>query len=231
VVASGAGTMDVYLQIWGYWGAGAQVNDPTSSIFGVSPNYAMFDADGTLRLFGNATTYKDELYALVGQRLESPASDLALNLAEASVTFENGARITDYVTMDIQLNHDWAVGTPVYPHLHWWQASATLPNWLIQYRWQVNGGTKTTAWTSAARASEAFTYSSGTLNQITKFPTITPPSGSGLSDILQVRIIRDKINTSGLFGGSDGLAANVDAVSFDIHKKIDGFGSNEEYVK
>ena len=89
----------------------------------------------------------------------------------------------------------------------------------------------TTAWTSQAYTGHAFTYTSGTLNQITQMGTITPPPGCGISDIVQIRVLRDNDNDSTLFAGADPLAADVDAVNFDVHIEIDSFGSNQEYVK
>lgn len=196
-------------------------------------NYAIFEADGTLVFYGDATTWRDELQPLTGSRLESPASDIALNLAEGSVTFQADATYaTDYVTTSLQLNHDWMLGTVICPHLHWWQVSANVPNWLLGYRWQKQGSAKTTAWTNLAISSHIFTYSAGTLNQISEWADITPPSGYGeVSDIVQFRVYRDTTNASTLFGGADPEEADVDAVNFDIHIKTDTLGSREEYSK
>lgn len=196
-------------------------------------NYSEFEADGTLQALGNATCWRDELQSLTGARLQSPASDVVENIAEASITFETGARYaTDYVTTNHQLNHDWALGTQVHPHLHWWQVSANVPNWLIGYRWQKGGGAKTTAWTNITPSGHKFTYTSGTLNQITEFTAITPPVGYGeVSDIIQFRIYRDVTNASTLFGGADPEGSNVDAVNFDCHITVDTLGSRQEYAK
>ena len=196
-------------------------------------NYSEFESDGTLVAVGDAVAWRDELQPLTGSRLESPSSDIVLNLAEGSVTFETGARYaTDYVTTSLQLNHDWELGTNIHAHLHWWQVSANVPNWLLGYRWQKQGDTKTTSWTNLAIDSHIFTYSAGTLNQISEWAEITPPVGYGqVSDIVQFRIYRDVTNASTLFGGADPEAADVDAVNFDIHIEVDTLGSRQEYVK
>ena len=197
----------------------------------VGGDYVSINATtGTLSLVGGATTFKDLLQSLIGQKLESPSSDVTLNAAEGTLTFEDSSTILDYVIMNIQMGHDWKIGSTIYPHLHWWQASADIPNWLIQYRWQVEGTAKTTAWSPLAYTTHAFTYVSGTMNQITKFGAITPPVGASLSDIVQFRVVRDRTNVSTLFG-VDPLNADVEAINFDIHYEIDGFGSGEEYIK
>lgn len=73
--------------------------------------------------------------------------------------------------------------------------------------------------------------SRGALNQITDFNDITPPAGDGISNQLQVRIIRDTGNASGLFAGADGLAGDAYVTDFDTHKESDSLGSNSEYSK
>lgn len=133
--------------------------------------------------------------------------------------------------MNVQLNHDWLIGSDIRPHLHWWQANSNIPNWLVQYRWQVQGATKVTAWSGIPWSGGLATYASGVLNQITNFGSISPPVSAGLSDIVQFRLLRDTDNDSGLFSGTDPYTGNVDAVNFDIHYQIDGFGSDEEYIK
>lgn len=194
-------------------------------------NFTEFETDGTMEALGNATTWRDELGPLIGQRLESPGSDIVQNNAEGTLTFKASATLTDYVTYALQLNHDWDVGENVEFHLHWWQVSANIPNWMIQYRWQVNGEARTAGWTSSAWDNNVFAYSAGTLNQITEFGTITPPVSAGLSDIFQVRLIRDTANASTLFAGADPEAADVEAMSSDMHRTSNTMGSREEYVK
>lgn len=198
---------------------------------GDEENFVEIDQTGNMRFAGSSTIWRDELGPLIGQKLETPGSHIVQNAAEGSLTFKPTSDLSDYVVMPLQINHDWLLGSVVKPHLHWWQAAASLPNWLLQHRWQVQGGLKTTAWTSAAPVAHVFAYVSGTLNQISRFGDITPPAGYGLSDILQLRLLRDASNASGLFAGADPLGSNVDGVSFDCHLERDSFGSRQEYVK
>jgi hypothetical protein len=194
-------------------------------------NFTGFEDDGTMVFNGDATVYDDMLNQLIGQRLESPSSNVIQNNAEGSLTFQTDATTLDYVTMSVQLSHRWKAGSTIYPHLHWWQAQSNIPNWLLQYRWQRQGQDKTTTWTSVKINDNAFTYVSGTLNQISGFPAISAPSGYSLSDIVQCRIIRDTTNASGLFTGTDPYTVDVDAVNFDIHIECDTAGSRTEYTK
>lgn len=186
---------------------------------------------GRIELIGTATVFDDLPTPLIGQRLESPSSHIVINAAEAALEFKTSCDLTDYVIAVPQITHRWKLGSVLGLHLHWEQTSATMPNWLLQYRWQKQGQAKTTAWTSLKWVSNAFTYASGTLNQITGFGTITPPVGYNLSDILDIRILRDVANGSGLFSGADALAVSVLAKSFDPHVEIDSLGSDTEYAK
>jgi len=194
-------------------------------------NYTQFEPDGTMVAYGDATCWRDELQSLIGQRLESPGSDITRDLAEGTVVFDDATTLADYVTMNVQLNHDRKIGENVEVHVHWFQASANVPNWLVQYRWQSNGDAKVTAWTDSADQNEVFTYTSGTILQITDLAEITPPAGDGVSDILQLRLIRDTDNDSGLFAGTDPLTGDVAAVNMDVHMIINTLGSRLEYQK
>lgn len=196
-------------------------------------NYTQFEFDGTMVAYGLATCYRDELQSLASATLVSPAGDFELVQAEAAIRAEISARYpTDYVVTNHQLNHDWKLGTNIFPHLHWWQTTANTPNWLIAHRWQKQGSVKTTAWTNVPWAANAFVWSAGELNQITGFGPIVPPVGYGqVSDIVQFRIYRDYTNVSGLFGGADPVAADQLMVNFDTHIQVDTLGSRQEYIK
>ena len=72
---------------------------------------------------------------------------------------------------------------------------------------------------------------SGTLDQITDFTAITP-TGDGISDILQVRLLRDTANTLGMSAGADPLTGDVHVVNLDAHIECDTpTGSESEYIK
>ena len=64
-----------------------------------------------------------------------------------------------------------------------------------------------------------------------KTAAIAPPSGAGLSDIVQFRLLRDCANASTLFSGTDPLTGNAAAVMFDLHFQTNSLGSDSEYTK
>jgi len=185
----------------------------------------------------NKDTYFDDLqYSLVGQKLESPSAHITYDTTRNYIILMKTCDWdNDWLAMTIQMSHRWKTGSAVYPHVHWIQQSAAMPNLGISWLWQVNGGLSPgTSWTHVKHSANVFNWSSGNLNQITKFGTITPPTGAGLSDLLLVKIWRDVANESTLFSGAE-VDANVQdnayCASFDVHFEIDQAGSDEEYVK
>lgn len=198
---------------------------------GTVSNYTEIEADGTIRSAGEATIYNDMLGPLIGRALNNPGGRITQNYVEGSVDFDDNTTLSDYAIMVLQLNHGWVLGTDIAPHVHWWQTGSAVPNWLVQYRWQRNGEAKTTAWTYTTPDNHVYTYVSGTLCQITGFVDITPPADYGLSDIIQLRLLRDTANASGLFAGTDPVTGTVASVNFDCHVQLDMGGSRNYYAK
>jgi len=214
-------------------GAGSQFNfkDVTTFGDGGTTNYTKLETDGTMQAIGTATCFRDELNDLIKSASQNPSSHLVFDYIEGTLDFKDNCDLNDWSLMNVQINHDWKSGSDVEPHIHWFQKANNMPNWLIQYRWQKSCGAKTTSWTSVKYTTNACTYVSGTINQITSFGAITPPSGYGISDILQIRILRDTANASTLFAGADPYTGDAEAMSFDVHICVDMLGSRQLYVK
>ena len=202
-------------------------------------NYVEFMQNGTIRLHGNARTWKDELGDLL--QIQRSGAGITLDLVDSTINFDYNATYNatpanaDMLFKNVQLNHDKDLTATLHPHLHFFQSKNYAPNLLFQYRWQANGGAQTTAWTFLKCNNLAFPYVSGTLNQIAYSDGITPPVGTNLSDIVQFRIYRDTTNASGQFAGNcpynTGGNASAKMLSFDCHFMSDGTGSDEELVK
>jgi len=207
---------------------------------GDETNYTHFDEDGHQTMVGNARPWRDELGdALTIQR---NGAGITINLAESTVDFDSNSAynanpaLADFIYKNVQLNHDRDLTSVIYPHIHWFQAKNYSPFFLLQYRWQVNGGVKTTGWTFLKCNLLAFPYTIGsTIHQISYSLPIAVPAGSNLSDVIQFRIYRDNTNASSQFVGTDpyntGGNASAGVMSFDCHFMINSLGSNEEYIK
>lgn len=197
--------------------------------FGGETDYTEFEADGTRRANGAATTFTDLQGSVLS--LEVLGTGVSKNVTENTVEFTTAANLSDYLFDNYQVQHSWRTGSTIHPHIHWEQAQNNEPNFLIQYRWQQQGAAKTTAWTNYVVPSLAFTYVSGTLNQISYGAGITPPVGAGLSDVIEFRVLRDNANTSGAFAGADPYTTTVGLTFVDIHIENDTDGSRTEYSK
>jgi len=210
---------------------GAQLLQATTGKFGdvSGGDYAGFLADGTLQLYGAATVFRDEKNDVLN--LKVAGSGVSINPTESTAEFTTSADLSDYLYVNVQLNHDRKLGADIYPHIHYFANDADVPNFLFEYRWQIDGGAKTTAWTRLICNNAAFTYVSGTINQLAYSAPITPPANDMLSDIVQFRIYRDNANTSTLFADADKFTGTVGILSFDCHIEIDSMGSHEEFEK
>lgn len=205
-----------------------EAEDGTVKIGSLS-NYVQISPNGHITLLGDATVYDDLLGDVT--KLKVVGVGITEDTIESAVSFLTSANLSDYLYVNYQLSHTWKPGSNLGPHLHMEQTQINVPNMLIQYRWQINGGLKQTSWTNYKCNTPVFTYISGTLNQIFKGSGIIPPVGYNISDILQIRILRDNNNASGLFAGIDPYTTNILLTSGDIHFEKNDLGSNTEYDK
>jgi hypothetical protein len=192
-------------------------------------NYSQFSTSGHQTMVGNARPWRDEPGQLILMKIYG--TRIADNVTEGTVDFATNCTTSDWKITSVQLNHDKDLSASIYPHIHWLQSTANVPNWLLQYRWQINGQAEVTGWTSLTCNTTVFTYSSGSIMQVCEALPIVVPAGTGLSDIVQFRIIRDNANASGLFSGADPVNATVSAFFFDLHFMTNSIGSTLEYTK
>lgn len=180
-----------------------------------------------------ATMWEDVRFPFVGRNLDTTSGRIDYNFTELGVDFAANARYaeTEQISMIVQFPHAWKAGSAISPHLHWVQNSANIPNWLIAWRWYDNGDTIPTTWTEAAYGNSAFTYTTGSILQLTEFEIVVPTGITAVSSILDIKFYRDTENASGLFVGVDPSSNPELAKEFDIHFQMDATGSRTEYVK
>lgn len=187
--------------------------------------------DGNLTLID--TQWNDLRFPFMGRNIDTTSGRIDYNYDELGVDFATNSRFatTEQISMIAQFGHDWETGSVISPHLHWYQSAAAMPNFMIQYRWTENGAIVSPNWTMVKYGSNTFTYASGTLQQITEFDISVPAEIDTVSAILDIKFFRDTGNDSGLFAGSDPLAAVALTKEFDIHYQINSLGSDSEYIK
>jgi len=199
-------------------------------------DYSRIEPDGSMSSVGKATRWNDHRFSLTGQRVDVSGGRLNYNYFNGAIGFLSTARYPEEpISIIDQIGHDFAYGTPFNPHIHWFQQSANVPNWLLAYKVMENGETLSietdyTNHTFLTIQSNAFTYSSGTLFQISSFGEIDT-TGLTLSDHIHYVLFRDSANTSTEFAGADPSALEEFVVEFDVHYQIDASGSRLEYTK
>jgi hypothetical protein len=202
----------------------------SSAYFGDDDNNTAFDDTGHQTMEGDAKPWRDELGDAA--ILKSVGPGVSANTSESTVVFATNANLSDYLYTNIQLNHDKDLECAIYPHIHWFQAEDRIPNFLLQYRWQINGNEKEITWNYIICNNIAFSFGAATTrNQICYSSKIEVPVGSTISDIVQFRILRDTNNDSAEFSGVDPYTTAVHILAFDVHFQINSLGSTEQFVK
>ena len=133
---------------------------------------------------------------------------------------QNNATEILYITD--QMPHRWTGGV-IRPHIHWIQTSADIAGWTMDYRFYNNAATPPSFTTAATIASSVFTWTSGSIVQISKFAEIDL-SALNASALFDLKIYRDDNTISG----------DVLFKSFDFHYRVGGttpFGSRQEYIR
>jgi len=195
---------------------------------------------GAVPLTMEDTVFDDSKFPFTGNRIDVSAGRLDYNYFNGGIDFQSNAQYPgDPVSMKDQMLHCWKAGTDLHPHIHWIQNSSAMPNWLLAYKVIDTGvaRVKETGYTNhtlVKGSSNAFTYTSGNLDQITLFPAIDMSgydNTNGLSLKIHYVFFRDSADTSGLFGSSDSGLGTQFVDEFDVHFQKDTLGSQDEYSK
>lgn len=167
----------------------------------------------------------------IGQSLDSTSGRIDFDFTELTVGFQANARYPEEPLGHVhQLSHAWMESYPIQPHIHWYQDQEDVPNWLMAYRKYNNGEAVPAVWTLAVPEAHVFTYTSGTILQISRFPLIGM-SGMRISCFVDVKIYRDSANASTLFAGADPATGTQHMKEFDFHIMLDDDGSHGEFTK
>ena len=202
------------------------INDYTETVgFGTGANRTKFESDGTMKMEGTATVWDDVTGSLLGKALSSQSGKVGYDWAENTIVFNSGGNITveaDRVAFNVQIPHAAITDGTIDLHIHWEQDTATAREFTIKHRVQNNGSTKTTTWTEtivSTAADAKFTYTSGTINQISDLKQIDL-TGIGISAVVQFQIAR-----------TDSETGDLHSTFLDIHVVKNTFGSRLEYTK
>ena len=203
-------------------------------------NYHETRVDGTVRLVGGATAWRDMIMDVSGRRLNSTVGKVDYDWNNNAIDFASGGSITteaDRVQGNQEINHQYLVGTDITfkPHFHWFQAAPAgvldATAYEISMRWRLvrnSYGIDLTIpdWTTIVATcgvtnnifDNTNLNSKEYLGQITRFPDMT--FTCSVSDTIQLQLAR-----------TDSLGGNLLMFFLDIHGQVDSFGSDEEIAK
>jgi len=117
-----------------------------------------------------------------------------------------------------QLPYRRKLGSSVFPHIHFVQDTQNTPVFKMDYRWYENN-TSIPDFTTSSANDFQFSYSSGSIVQIAKFPEITGEPILGNSSIFEAKIYRDDSNVAG----------DVLFKEFDLHFLSNNIGTMNPY--
>jgi len=154
---------------------------PGGAKFGDVPggNYAEFDAGGFLTFHGAARVYIDFNFDVAQLRSGASAPDLIqFGSTGIDISGFDGNATLEQVDFGLELQHSWAEGTVIQPHVHWYPSTADAGNviWYLEYSF--------TNPTDAVAGASSLTINTGAIaaggvawsNHFTNFPTISLPA-------------------------------------------------------
>lgn len=177
-----------------------------------------------LRSEASPYPWEDLRFPLSGFRLDSASSRYSYDFFNGGVLFDTNSRFPEEpLSMMVLMPHEWLEKDNIKPHIHWPQDVGGNVNWLLAYKKIRNGEDVTIEVSYGSHTllagTEVFTYTSGTIAQITSFGEIDM-TDMRAADLVHVVLFKDSANTSGEFAGAD----NDDRLSYemDVHYRKRG---------
>lgn len=239
VDTTGTGTGDIIYNNAGTWidyplGVGSRITVSGSKIrIGniAGGNYFEIDSStGTVRLAGDATAWDDIRIAADVVKPGATAPNWKAFGPSGNIQalmFEAGHH--DEAMFQMQLPHQWKVGTNIYPHVHWTPVNTTAGNvvWELEYAWanidSAFGAPSNMATDATAAGGVAWVHKLTDLKESGN--NYISGAGKTMSSMLICRIHRNSNS------GSDTLNQDVALLEIDFHFEIDSFGSDTRDVK
>ena len=128
---------------------------------------------------------------------------------------------SEFVVVSYQMPHGYIEGTNMKPHIHLGQAQDLQAVFKFEYRWINIGDPADVAVQTIIFDQYAIEYVNGTLHQILYSNDELDGTGKKISSILKGKLYRD----------DNVYVGDILVTDFDIHYRLDAFGSILEYIK
>ena len=225
---SGSGGLTTRMKIDSDGNVGINHTNPQEDVHVLSSTpIVRVDEDGTnytdlnngVWMYGDHTCWDDKSVPLT-QGKQGNTSKPDFDYTNIGYLFpQNDA--TEILYMVLQMPHSWLEGSDINPHIHWQQSADQQVTWKIDYKWFNPNAAVPAGYTTHTMATNAFTYTSGDLHQITEGTAFISGSGQTLSSLLLIKLYRD----------DDVYSGDALAFDFDVHYQINSMGSRLEFNK
>ena len=178
---------------------------------------------GFIRQDDDTESWDDLRFPASGLNPPGPVNAPVTNSQTGLLGFEDSK--TNITAGIAQLPHSWVQGSEVRPHVHWVQPAAGNVMWRLEYRLMpAYNGPFPSEWVTLTNANALGEYPGGDYVQLTNFPEIDM-TGYEISSMILFRLSRlgnDPLDT---------LPATVPLLEFDIHYRVNSFGSQSLFTK
>lgn len=182
-------------------------------------NYTVFENDGTMRFSGSATVWDDLVMPLTQTK---QGSNLKPDFDYTNIGYlfpQND--VAEILYLQMQIPHSYKLGSDIYPHVHFRQATSASAVFKIDYKWFSIGDPVPAAYTTYIMNRPVASYTSGSLHQIVSGSAPISGSGKGISSVFLAKLYRD----------DNAVTGDVLTYQFDVHVEKDAEGSSQEYIK
>jgi hypothetical protein len=131
---------------------------------------------------------------------------------------------TESVFITTKMPHSYAEGTNILPQVHWIQTASGVVVWQLQYKWTNRNDLVAGAFTTITASTTDYSWTSGSLHQITKFAAL---SGTGKTVGSFLQMILSRLGGD----GSDNYAPDALTIQFSLRIQLDAMGTRQEYTK
>jgi hypothetical protein len=180
----------------------------------------LINAEGDIQLLD--TAWDDLRFPAAGINPPGAASDPVRNTTDGLLEFS--ASQVNIIAIQAQLPHQWKEGSTLHAHAHWMPINANAGNvvWELKYKVANINEAFPAGWTTVPVTVAASGVAEK--HQISNLAEIEM-TGKTLSCMVLILLSRLGDNVADTYGSV------VKLLEMDIHFEIDGFGSDEEFVK
>lgn len=196
-----------------------------SGRFGSGDNYSEFDGNGWIQSFGDGRSWVDINIGTASLGRGASAPDL-IQIGPSGNIYApgfDGGVLTEELFGAVELDHYWAEGTTIYPHIHWMPVDANAGNvvWQMNYNWIEEGDAMGADGLAVATAPTPGIAWSNTRADLTAIAG----TGHTIGSQLAFRLFRDPGNVA------DTYASDAAALTIGFHVEKDSFGSRNVATK